>query len=903
MIWRAFLMKRLLGISVLLVTLFAVSGQAQTRWLSRYWDGCKATCSWLGNVNNNRANLAKACGRDGVTVHADPNAPRCAKDGGDGYTCWDQIPFVSSTDPNLAYGFGATGGVACGQCFEVTFDGGFRHGTAYATHQALRGKRVIIMARNTGSDVAADQIDFMIPGGGLGLFDCFSGPVGRPASAFGNQYGGLLRDCEDRLGTGASVSAFQTCLRDACDGLFAGTGNQAYLRQGCRFYADFMMAANNPTGTVRNVQCPAELTARYGGTTFNPPPGSGSNPPPPVTTYTVNVSRSPTNAGVVRINSGADNPSQQTFNSGASVTVSAIANTGFRFVSWTAVSGTLPSGFNANAATNTIASIGANLNIRANFESATVNHNVTVTRNNTAGGSVRVGTTNNPVGAQQIAAGTSVTISATASSGWRFVNWTAASGTSLPAGLNATNASNTITVNGTINIVANFERTTTEPPTTTTFSVQAGSSPAAGGSVTINGNPPPSSGALSLESGARVTFVATANMGWRFVNWTAVGGGSLPTGFTATNATNTITSLSSSVNVRANFEQTTITPPPPPEEPINCTPPASDCLRLTRNIDPANAGVIIVDPATAVFNQGQRITVTAVANPGFEFSHWQGDDISGSNVTSREIEMWWEREITAHFREGTGVPPVITPPDGNYTVPASRTDTLKVEAEDFSERNAAGVPGSGTEQLRITTNPSLDGGRGITSIGWIEPGNIAVYDVGISNPGKYSIVFRAGAQGDGGFRVFVNDVNVAPISVNTDDWDGYTYVVLPADVELLEGTNRVRLEFTSAVNVDYFLLLTDPPASISVRQPSARAVTRNTVTIANIPRGFTASLPSNHNFTQYSVVDLRGRVLRAGTIGNTQRNVRISNMRSGVFFLRLEGAEGVTPQTFRAVTY
>ncbi|MDR2577845.1 MAG: hypothetical protein LBC70_03405 [Chitinispirillales bacterium] len=266
-------------ITVFLIGVLVVDVSAQdAKWLSSYWDGCKPTCSWFQNIpRDSELGLSKACDANDVELFlGDIAEAPCNKDGGPAHTCWDQIPFVDPGNPLIAYGFGATSEAACGECFEVTFTGGYPHGNPMPMHTALAtassGKRVVIMGRNTGGDVAPNQIDFMIPGGGLGMFDCFSHQLGLPERSplLGNQHGGLLRDCID-----AAIQEFsgnwnapgvmnfvQNCHRNSCNTIF-GAPEHAVLLKGCLFHADWMMSAPNPQGTVRIVPCPQALIDGY----------------------------------------------------------------------------------------------------------------------------------------------------------------------------------------------------------------------------------------------------------------------------------------------------------------------------------------------------------------------------------------------------------------------------------------------------------------------------------------------------------------------------------------------------------------------------------------------------------------------------------------------------------------
>jgi len=269
----------------------------QKGWASRYWDGCKPTCSWPSNIWDNGnpepyaiARNCDAFNREMPTYFLDPrtspddpwNPPRymgtqCAKESptndirilfrqsttyqehllrnplfptdpnNDGaHTCFDMIP-VAIND-TLAYAFGATPGGAksCGKCYQIQFDGGWEPHPAAprVTHSALKGKTLIIMASNTGHDVGSGQFDIMIPGGGTGAFDCFSSQLGKTLleTNRGHKNGGLLTSCfwED------GVTGVQE-LRDA--GWSATLEEwQACLRKKCRLV--FSNIPNDPNGSL-----------------------------------------------------------------------------------------------------------------------------------------------------------------------------------------------------------------------------------------------------------------------------------------------------------------------------------------------------------------------------------------------------------------------------------------------------------------------------------------------------------------------------------------------------------------------------------------------------------------------------------------------------------------------------
>lgn len=272
-------------ITILLTVFLNIVVNAQTPgFMSRYWDGCKPHCSWANKAGED--NLCKECDKNNKEI--DPpeqfgDASSC--DGGGSYTCWDMIPFVDPDDKNLAYAFAATPGTDedCGSCYELTFDGGHHEDAdSYATNKALVGKKLIVMASNIGHDVSSDenQFDLLVPGGGLGNYDSFSEQLGYASfDVLGTRSGGLVSDCIDTMvrqfgwwepgspDGGKNVKTvtveFQECLKNRCNTVF-NKPEHDLLNRGCNFYADWFMAADNPTMTYRKLdRCPDILSKKY----------------------------------------------------------------------------------------------------------------------------------------------------------------------------------------------------------------------------------------------------------------------------------------------------------------------------------------------------------------------------------------------------------------------------------------------------------------------------------------------------------------------------------------------------------------------------------------------------------------------------------------------------------------
>jgi len=229
----------------------------QKGWASRYWDACKQSCSWGGKTQNaplTSSDRCKACQKDGSTEIAANDNNKSSCDGGNSYTCFDFTPY--KVNDNLAYGFAASPTDRCGKCFQLQFDGGFKHGTANATHQAIKGKTLIVMTSNMGGDVGEGQFDVLIPGGGVGAFDAFSSQINVSKAQLGKQYGGLLSTCEEE--NNYEFSKYKQCLTTKCN-IFTN----ATLKEGCLFYANWFEAANNPTMLYKEVDCPQYLINKY----------------------------------------------------------------------------------------------------------------------------------------------------------------------------------------------------------------------------------------------------------------------------------------------------------------------------------------------------------------------------------------------------------------------------------------------------------------------------------------------------------------------------------------------------------------------------------------------------------------------------------------------------------------
>lgn len=266
-----------------------IMSNGKTGWSSRYWDACKPHCSWLSSVDTTSEETYKAgltvarnCNIHDVEVPAftlghavqqywmgyeGTNSACVNENAGGTYTCTDMAPI--QVNENLSYGYvaapGDQFGGGCGKCFHLQFNGGNHANDVKATHKALKGKHMIVMASNIGYDVEEGQYDMLVPGGGVGAFNALSMQIGVPASGLGANGGGFLTECQQSLGWDNTVEAYQECVIKKCDEVFKDWPN---LLRGCKWYAEWYMAADNPTYNWEEVECPQYLVDHYM-TTFN----------------------------------------------------------------------------------------------------------------------------------------------------------------------------------------------------------------------------------------------------------------------------------------------------------------------------------------------------------------------------------------------------------------------------------------------------------------------------------------------------------------------------------------------------------------------------------------------------------------------------------------------------------
>ena len=164
--------------------------------------------------------------------------------------------------------------------------------------------------------------------------------------------------------------------------------------------------------------------------------GNSANPTTPAVTYAVDF--------VLGSGGLSMNPAAGPHNVGGATAISATANTGYHFTSWTSTGSITFTDANAASTTATVNGAGS---ITANFAADTVTYAVDFVLGAN-------GLSINPaVGPHTYDAGSVVSISATANTGYHFTSWTSTGSITFA---NANAASTTATVNGAGSITANF---------------------------------------------------------------------------------------------------------------------------------------------------------------------------------------------------------------------------------------------------------------------------------------------------------------------------------------------------------------------------------------------------------------------------------------------------------------
>jgi uncharacterized repeat protein (TIGR02543 family) len=341
--------------------------------------------------------------------------------------------------------------------------------------------------------------------------------------------------------------------------------------------------------------------------------------------------------------------------------------------------------------------------------------------------------------------------------GYEFVNWTG--DVSTIADVNA--AVTTITVDHDYSITANFAK-----PCSLTISSTTG------GSVAT-----PGEGAFIYNVGTEVNLVATADTGYRFVNWT----GDVGTIASVNAATTTIT-MNGDYSITANFEELAE-------------------YDLTTS---STAGGSVTTPGEGTFTyyDGTAVSLVATADSGYYFINWTGDvdSIANVNAPTTTVTMNDDYSVTANFKyippgkvalttSSTAGGSVTTPGEGAFLYNTGTAVNLVAEAEEgHSFVNWTGNVGTIADVNAPTTTITMNGDYSVTA----NFEELAEYDLTTSSTAGGSVT----VPGEGTFTYY--DGTVVNLVATADS--GYYFVNWTGDVGTIADVNAPTTTITTNDN-------------------------------------------------------------------------------------------------------
>ena len=252
--------------------------------------------------------------------------------------------------------------------------------------------------------------------------------------------------------------------------------------------------------------------------------------------------------------------------------------------------------------------------------------------------------------------GASVTLTANANNGYTFSQWQDGN----------TQNPRTITVTGNATYTATFSQDT--------YMITTAANPTNGGTVTGGG---------AYHYGDTPTLTATANSGYEFAGWQD-GSTTNPRQITVTgNATYTAT-----------FSEVGAT-----------------YYTVTASVNPSGAGTV---SGTGTYEAGTVIMLTANANPGYTFDHWN----DGSTINPRSVTVNSDLSFTAYFNHNS------------YTITVNANPS-----------NAGSVSGGGSYYYGDYATLSATPFSGYEFVGWSDGSSENPHQVLVTSNATYTATF------------------------------------------------------------------------------------------------------------------------------------------------------------------
>jgi len=288
--------------------------------------------------------------------------------------------------------------------------------------------------------------------------------------------------------------------------------------------------------------------------------------------YFITTNVNPSNSGTITGAGGYDY--------GQTCTLIATAETGYDFVNWT------ENGAQISTDSNYSFTVTSNRTLIANFEIQSFNIAASVNLNN--GGSIS--------GTGNYNYGETCNLTATAETGYNFVNWTE-NGTQV-----STDANYSFTVSSNRTLIANFE--------IQSFNIAASVNPNNGGSIGGTGN---------YNYGETCNLTATTETGYDFINWTENGTQ------VSTDANYNFT-VTSNRTLIANFE--------------------IQSFSISVSVNPNNGGSV---SGADNYDYGQTCNLIATSETGYDFVNWTENGTQVSLDANYSFTVVENRVLVANF--------------------------------------------------------------------------------------------------------------------------------------------------------------------------------------------------------------------------------------------------------------
>ncbi len=450
------------------------------------------------------------------------------------------------------------------------------------------------------------------------------------------------------------------------------------------------------------------------------------------------------------------------------VDLEAVPDPGYHFVEWTGDNGTIAD-TTANATTITM---NGDYVITAEF--AATDYNLTVS--STMGGNV----TSPGEGTFGYQSGETVNLEAMADKHYHFVRWSGGNTTVADPTSNST----TITMHDNYSITAEFA--------IDVYNLTINST--AGGSVAV-----PGEGNFTYNATEVVDLEAVPDTGYHFVEWT----GDNATIANLTSNSTTIT-INGSYNITAHF--------------------ALNSYTLTIS-STSGGSVTVPGEGDFPYSHGEVVDLEGVADTGYQFVEWTGDNgtISDTKSNTTTITMEGDYTITAEFIatgfdltiSSTQGGSVTAPGEGTYSYDVGQTVDLEAVADaNYHFVRWSGDNGTIADRTANMTTITMDGDYTITAEFAIETFTLTVQSTSggeVTEPGEDSFEYEVGEE--------VTLTAEADQYYHFVQWTGDTETIADAQTAQTSITIEGDYTITAEFEIDTYTLTVASTAGGTVTEP------------------------------------------------------------------------------------